>query len=81
MLPHGLEPWTSRLLAERSSQLSYESRCSPYQITMLAFFVSCSSDFALAALLVLGMASANAPIAETLRVVRIALTKNSATGN
>ena len=25
MLPHGLEPWTSRLLAERSSQLSYES--------------------------------------------------------
>jgi hypothetical protein len=27
MLPHGLEPWTSRLLAERSNQLSYESRC------------------------------------------------------
>ena len=26
MLPHGLEPWTSRLLAERSNQLSYESR-------------------------------------------------------
>ena len=25
MLPHGLEPWTSRLLAERTSQLSYES--------------------------------------------------------
>ena len=25
LLPHGLEPWTSRLLAERSSQLSYES--------------------------------------------------------
>ena len=25
MLPHGLEPWTSRLLAERSNQLSYES--------------------------------------------------------
>ena len=27
MLPHGLEPWTSRLLAERSNQLSYESKC------------------------------------------------------
>lgn len=27
MLPHGLEPWTSRLLAERSNQLSYESSC------------------------------------------------------
>jgi len=26
MLPHGLKPWTSRLLAERSNQLSYESR-------------------------------------------------------
>ena len=26
MLPHGLEPWTSRLLAERSNQLSYESK-------------------------------------------------------
>ena len=26
MLPHGLEPWTSRLLAKRSNQLSYESR-------------------------------------------------------
>ena len=25
MLPHGLEPWTSRLLAEHSNQLSYES--------------------------------------------------------
>ena len=25
LLPHGLEPWTSRLLAERSNQLSYES--------------------------------------------------------
>ena len=25
MLPHGLGPWTSRLLAERSNQLSYES--------------------------------------------------------
>ena len=25
VLPHGLEPWTSRLLAERSNQLSYES--------------------------------------------------------
>ena len=25
MLPHGLEPWTTRLLAERSNQLSYES--------------------------------------------------------
>ena len=28
MLPHGLEPWTSRLLAERSDQLSYESSAS-----------------------------------------------------
>ena len=26
MLPRGLEPWTSRLLAERSNQLSYESK-------------------------------------------------------
>ena len=31
MVPCGLEPQTSRLLAERSSQLSYETRCS-YQI-------------------------------------------------
>ena len=27
MVPCGLEPQTSRLLAERSSQLSYETRC------------------------------------------------------
>ena len=26
MLPHGLEPWTSQLLAERSNQLGNESR-------------------------------------------------------
>ena len=34
MLPHGLEPWTSRLLAERSSQLSYESCwCKPRRLS------------------------------------------------
>ena len=41
MLPHGLKPWTSRLLAERSNQLSYESTRRRFEIPVSGLDSAC----------------------------------------